>query len=78
MQDIGTSVDYVHAKQSWLLGNLRNLEEKGFALGRNGPRGLRGSAWADCFAQHALISVSKVYWQTTPSNLDKSDLIKVL
>lgn len=37
MQDIGTSVDYMYAKQSSLLGNHSNLG-KGSALGRNGPR----------------------------------------
>lgn len=78
MQDIGTSVDYMYAKQSSLLGNHSNLG-KGSALGRNGPRRLSGGgAWAGCFAQHALISLSRVYWQTTSSNLDKADLIKVL
>lgn len=79
MQDIGTSVDYMHAKQSSMLGNHSNLG-KGSALGKNGSRGLSAGegAWADCFAQHALISLSKVYWQTTSSNLDKTDLIKTL
>lgn len=81
MQDTGTSVDSMHAKQSSLLGNHNNLG-KGSALRRNGPRGLSGGegkcAWADCFTQHALISLSKVYWQTTLSNLDKADLIKML
>lgn len=41
MQDIGTSVDYMYAKQSSLLGNHSNLG-KGSTLGRNGPRRLSG------------------------------------
>lgn len=47
-------------------------------LGKNGPGGLRGGSLADCFAQHAVISLSKAYWQTTLNNLDKGDLIKML
>lgn len=46
--------------------------------GKNGPEGLRGGTLADFFAQRAVISLSKTYWQTTLNNLDKRDLIKTL
>lgn len=47
MQDLGACVDGMHAKQSWLLGYSSHLKEKGGALERNGPRGLRGVVWPD-------------------------------
>lgn len=79
MQDVEASVDYTHAEESQLLRNNSNLKGNGNILGvKNGPGGLRGGALADCSAQHAVIALSKAYWQTMLNDLDKGDLIKML
>lgn len=78
MQDMDASVDDTHAEKSGLLRNNYDLKRKGSVLGRNGLGGLRGGSLADCFTQHAVISLSKAYWHNTLNNLDKGDLIKML
>lgn len=64
MQDIGTSVDYMYAKQSSLLGNHSNLG-KGSALGRNGPRRLSGGG---CLGRLLCPACSNISFQSVLAN----------
>lgn len=67
MQDIGTSVDYMHAKQSLLLRNHSN-QGKGIALGRNGPRGLSGGRGEMCLGRLLCPACSNISFQSVLAN----------
>lgn len=64
MQDIGTSVDYVHAEQSWSLGNLSNLEKKGFTLGKKWSKGVK----RECLGRLLCPACSNISFQSVLAN----------